>query len=46
VRLVVVAVLFYQFGASARALLEKYFNLLSFLLLVVLIGIILLIQIF
>ena len=45
-RFFMVAALFYYFGASARALIEKYFNLLSFLLLVVLIGIILLIKIF
>jgi membrane protein YqaA with SNARE-associated domain len=41
-RFFVVAALFYYFGKSAREFIEKYFNLLSILLLIAMIGVILL----
>ena len=41
-RFFTVAALFYYFGKPARRFIEKYFNLLSILLLIVLIGVILL----
>ncbi len=41
-RFFLVAAMFYYFGRPARRLIEKYFNLLSILLLIILIGVILL----
>ncbi|MCK4502304.1 MAG: DedA family protein, partial [Desulfuromonadales bacterium] len=43
-RFFLVAALFYYFGKPARQIIEKYFNLLSILLLIILIGAILLIK--
>ena len=45
-RFFLVAAMFYYFGKPARRLIEKYFNLLSILLLIVLIGVILLLKYF
>ncbi|MCD6580293.1 MAG: DedA family protein [Desulfuromusa sp.] len=45
-RFFLVAAMFYYFGKPARRLIEKYFNLLSILLLIVLIGVILLYKYF
>ena len=45
-RFFLVAAMFYYFGRPARRLIEKYFNLLSILLLIVLIGVILLFRYF
>jgi len=45
-RFFLVAAMFYYFGQSARALIEKYFNLFSFLLLAAIISIILLLRMF
>ncbi len=45
-RFFIVAVMFYYFGKPARQLIEKYFNLLSILLLIALIGVILLYKYF
>ncbi len=45
-RFFLVATMFYYLGRPARGLIEKYFNLLSILLLIVLIGVILLIRYF
>ncbi len=45
-RFFLVATLFYYFGKPARQLIEKYFNLLSILLLIAIIGVILLLKYF
>lgn len=45
-RFFLVAAMFYYFGKPARQLIEKYFNLLSILLLIALIGVILLLKYF
>ena len=45
-RFFLVAAMFYYFGKPARRLIEKYFNLLSILLLIVMIGVILLFKYF
>ncbi len=45
-RFFLVAAMFYYFGKPARRLIEKYFNLLSILLLIILIGVILLLRYF
>lgn len=45
-RFFLVAALFYYFGKPARELIDKYFNLLSILVLIILIGAILLFKLF
>jgi len=45
-RFFLVAMLFYYFGRPARQFIEKYFNLLSILLLIVMIGVILLFKLY
>ena len=45
-RFFLVSAMFYYFGKPARRIIEKYFNLLSILLLIVLIGVILLLKYF
>ncbi|MEA3333772.1 MAG: YqaA family protein [Pseudomonadota bacterium] len=45
-RFFLVAAMFYYFGKPARRLIEKYFNLLSILLLILIIGVIILLKCF